>query len=110
MPESKAKPVAVVTGVGPGLGASLARRFASEYAVAIIARRVDYLHSLATEIRGTGATVLDVPADIGVRAEVEAAFKTIRAELGAPEVLLYNAGGGTWGTIAEVTPEQYEAS
>ncbi len=38
MKESKAKPVAVVIGVGPGLGASLARRFAKEYAVAINAR------------------------------------------------------------------------
>lgn len=102
--------VAVVTGVGPGLGASIARRFATEYAVAIIARRADYLRSLATEIRGSGGTVLEVPGDIGKREQVEAAFKKIRAELGAPELLLYNAGGGTWGTITEVTPEQYEDS
>ena len=37
------KPVAVVTGVGPGLGASLVRRFAPIYAVAMLARRADYL-------------------------------------------------------------------
>ena len=39
----QSKPVAVVTGVGPGLGAALARRFAADYAVAILARRS--LHS-----------------------------------------------------------------
>ncbi len=37
------KPVAVVTGVGPGLGASLVRRFAATYAVAMLARKADYL-------------------------------------------------------------------
>ncbi|HUA35416.1 MAG TPA: SDR family NAD(P)-dependent oxidoreductase [Candidatus Binataceae bacterium] len=109
MAETKKK-VAVITGVGPGLGAALARRFASEYAIAILARRAEYLHSLAEEIRRTGATVLELPADIGKRDQVEAAFKKIRAELGAPDVLLYNAGGGAWGTIAEVTPEQFEES
>ena len=103
-----AKQVAVVVGVGPGLGASLARRFAQGYKVAIIARKAEYLQSLAGELRATGGQVLEVPSDIGNRAQVEAAFKSIREQLGSPEVLLYNAGNGTWGTITEITPEQYE--
>ena len=49
MAEAKQIPVAAVVGVGPGLGASLARRFAQEYAVAIIARKAEYLKSLAAE-------------------------------------------------------------
>lgn len=102
--------VAVITGVGPGLGASLARRFAQGgYAVAINARRADYLRSLAEEIRATGGQVLEVPADMGDRTQVEAAFKTIREQLGSPEILLYNAGSGAMGTIIDMTPEQYEA-
>ena len=108
MAEAKQVPVAVVVGVGPGLGASLARRFAQGYKVAIIARKAEYLQSLAGEIRATGGQVLEVPADIGNRAQVEAAFKSIREQLGPPEVLLYNAGSGTWGTITDITPEQYE--
>lgn len=108
MAETKQAPVAVVVGVGPGLGASLARRFAQGYAVAITARNAQYLQSLAGEIRATGGQVLEVPADIGDRAQVEAAFKMIRERLGPPEVLLYNAGSGTWGTVADITPEQYE--
>ena len=72
---AESKKVAVITGVGPGLGASLARRFAQGgYAVAINARRADYLHTLAEEIRATGGQVLEVPADMGDRAQVEAAF------------------------------------
>jgi NAD(P)-dependent dehydrogenase (short-subunit alcohol dehydrogenase family) len=103
------KKVAVVTGVGPGLGASLARRFAESYAVAIIARKADYLKGLAGEIRGSGATVLDLTCDVGDRTQVTEAFCKIRAELGEPEVLLYNAGSGTFGTITDITPDQYEA-
>ena len=108
MAESQQVPVAAVLGVGPGLGAALARRFARGYAVAINARSAEYLYSLAAEIRAAGGQVLEVPADIGDRAQVEAAFKLIRERLGPPEVLLYNAGSGTWGTIADITPEQYE--
>jgi NAD(P)-dependent dehydrogenase (short-subunit alcohol dehydrogenase family) len=44
------------------------------------------------------------------RAQVEAAFAAIREQLGAPAVLLYNIGSGVWGTVTEITPEQYEDS
>lgn len=108
MAEATQVSVAVVVGVGPGLGASLARRFAQGYKVAIMARKAEYLQSLAGEIRAAGGQVLEVPTDIGDRAQVEAAFKLIRERLGPPEVLLYNAGSGTWGTLADITPEQYE--
>src|SRR5260370_29869468 len=103
------QPVAVVTGVGPGLGAALVRRFAATYAVAILARKADYLKSLAGEIRKSGATVIDLPCDVRDPAQITEAFRRIRSNLGEPEVLLYNAGTGTFGTITEITPEQYEA-
>ena len=110
MASSKGKPVAFVTGAGPGLGASLARRFAKEYAVAINARRAGSLESIASEIRASGGEVLEVPGDVGDRAAVEAAFRTVRDRLGPPDVLLYNAGSGKWGTVSEITPEQFEQS
>jgi NAD(P)-dependent dehydrogenase (short-subunit alcohol dehydrogenase family) len=108
MAESKSKPVAVVIGAGPGLGASLARRFAREYAVAIAARGADYLRKLASEIRQEGGEALEVQADAGERAQVAAAFKSIRERLGEVDVLLYNAGAGPFGSIADVSPEQFE--
>jgi NADP-dependent 3-hydroxy acid dehydrogenase YdfG len=110
MAETKNRGVAVVVGVGPGTGAALARRFAQGYAVAMIARSADYLHTLGDEIRATGAKVLEAPADVGNVSQAAAAFASIRDKLGDPDVLLYNAGSGTWGTILEITPEQYEAN
>ena len=110
MSGSKDRPVALVTGAGPGLGASLVRRFAKEYAVAINARNAAYVQSLASEIREAGGVALEAPGDIGDRAQVAAAFRSIRERLGPPEVLLYNAGSGNWGTVTEITPDQFEQS
>ena len=57
------KPVAVVVGVGPGLGAALARRYASEgYAVAALARRGDALDEATSGIADCRNFVCD-PTD-----------------------------------------------
>ena len=109
MDNQQKKPVAVVTGVGPGLGASLVRRFAPTYAVAMLARKADYLKAFAREIRQGGATVLELSCDVSLTTQISDAFRAIRKDLGEPEVLLYNAGSGTFGAITEITPEQYEA-
>jgi NAD(P)-dependent dehydrogenase (short-subunit alcohol dehydrogenase family) len=110
MADSKQQRVAFLTGAGPGLGASLARRFAKEYAVAINARNESFVQSLAAEIRAAGGVGLDVPGDIGDRDQVAGMFRSIRERLGPPDVLLYNAGSGAFGTVTEITPEQFEAS
>jgi len=103
-------PVAVIVGVGPGTGAALARRFAKGYRVGLIARSNDYLKELGSEIRAAGGEALETPTDVGNFSEVATAFAAIREQLGNPQVLLYNAGSGVWGTIIEITPEQYEAA
>jgi NAD(P)-dependent dehydrogenase (short-subunit alcohol dehydrogenase family) len=110
MQMAQEKPVAIVTGVGPGLGAALVRRFANDYAVAMIARNGDYLKSLAGEVGAQGGRAVAFPADVGDRGKLETAFKQIREQLGDAEVLLYNAGSGNFGNILEISPEQYETS
>jgi len=110
MADSKKRRVAFLTGAGPGLGASLARRFAKEYAVAINARNESFVESLAGEVRASSGTALEVPGDIGDRDQVAGMFRSIRERLGPPDVLLYNAGSGAFGTVTEITPEQFEAS
>jgi NAD(P)-dependent dehydrogenase (short-subunit alcohol dehydrogenase family) len=108
MAETQTRSVAVVMGVGPGLGAALARRFAEKYAVAINARRPDYLRTLAAEVRGRGGVALEVAGDVGNPEHVANAFKLIRGQLGEPEVLLFNAAAGPFGNVNEVTAEQFE--
>ena len=101
------KPVCAVVGVGPGNGAALARRFAREgYAVALLARSRETSEALATELGDAKAYACDVADE----ASVNATFAAIRADLGEVDVVAYNAGSGTWGTIDDLTPEAFEAS
>jgi NAD(P)-dependent dehydrogenase (short-subunit alcohol dehydrogenase family) len=102
--------VAAVIGVGPGLGAALARRFAKGYAVAVNARNPEYLKSLGDEIRTEGGHSLEVPADVSDRGQVAAAFKAIRTSLGSPGVLIYNAGAGPFGSLGEISADEFEYS
>jgi NAD(P)-dependent dehydrogenase (short-subunit alcohol dehydrogenase family) len=101
------KPVCVVTGVGPGTGLAVARRFAAGgYAVAMMARSVDALAGFARETPGTHP----IPADVSDAASVEAAFARVRRELGAPRVLVHNAGNAVFGAVLDVTPAQFETA
>src|SRR6266571_473420 len=110
MAESTQLPVAVVVGVGPGLGAALARRFAEGYAVALLARGEEYLATLAQEIASAGGRALAVPADVSRAEQITAAFDTIRRELGVPEALLYNAAMRPFGRLMETKPSTFETT
>jgi len=95
-------PVAVVTGVGPGTGAAIARRFArGGYAVAMLARNRDRLGSLQREIPNSRA----YPCDVSDEAQLDATIDAVRAELGAPKVLVHNAVGGAFGNFMEIDPK-----
>ena len=98
----KKNPVAVVTGVGPGTGAAIARRFArGGYAVAMLARNRDRLASLEREIASSHAYQCDVTNE----AQLDATIEAIRADLGAPKVLVHNAVGGAFGNFMEIDPK-----
>ncbi|HEY6006314.1 MAG TPA: SDR family NAD(P)-dependent oxidoreductase [Anaeromyxobacter sp.] len=101
------KPVCAVIGVGPGNGAAIARRFGREgYAVALVARTPGALQDLAREIDGSRA----YPCDASDPAALEATLKAIQRDLGEVDVLVYNAGSGSWGTVEEITPAAFEAA
>ena len=102
---------AVISGVGPGLGASLARRFAREgFAVGLLARSPDYIGSLADELNEGGANALAISTDITQPNQVADSFAEIRKQLGAVDVLVNHAGNAAWKTFADLTPEEFEQS
>lgn len=99
--------VVVVAGAGPGIGASLARRFAAEgHPVALLARSKDRADALAAEIPGARAYACDVAE----AASVEACFAAIGAEMGEVGTLLFNAGTGVFADVETITAAQFEAS
>ena len=100
---------AAILGVGPGLGAAVARRFAREgFAVALMARREESVAGVREEIEGAGGTALPVSADATDPASVAAAFDEVRSNLGAPEVFVYNAGAFQMGGILDLSPEKFD--
>ena len=99
---NQTSPVAVVTGVGPGTGAAVVRRFArGGYAVAMLARDRDRLTLLERAIALSRA----YPCDVTDEAQLNATLEAIRAELGAPKVLIHNAVGGAFGNFMEIDPQ-----
>lgn len=99
------KPLAIVTGVGPGTGSAVARRFAEGgYRVALLARTAERLQALAGELPDAVA----VPCDVSDAAGLQATVADLIARFGAPRAVVHNAVGGAFGTFREVTAETLE--
>lgn len=89
--------VAVVTGAGRGIGRLISRRFAAEGAkVALLSRGEGPLREVEAELRDAGAKVAAIALDVADRAQVDSAFAQVRAELGAPQILVNCAQ--SWGS------------
>lgn len=101
------RPVCAVVGVGEGNGAALARAFSDAgMAVALLARRLDFISKLAASLPEARAYACDA-ADA---ASVAEAFARVRSELGDPTTLIYNAGSGVWGDVESISLESFEAA
>lgn len=101
------KPVCVIVGVGEGNGAAFAIKFSQEgYYLVLLARSGSFIHKLASDLGDSTA----YECDVSDKSNVEQTFQRIKKEIGAPDVVIYNAGSGTWGTIEEITPEMFESS
>ena len=95
--------VAIVVGVGPGLGTALVNRFAEGgMAVAAVSRsgRIPATGKSAAAIRGYAC-------DATVATQVEALFARVTAELGPPEVVIFNVGTWDRAGILEISEELF---
>lgn len=94
-------PVCLVTGVGPGTGAAVARHFAKEgYAVAALARNAERLEALSLESPGVHA----FPCDVSSADALARTCEDLAAQLGPPTVVVHNAVGAGWGNFLDIDP------
>ena len=96
--------VTLITGASAGIGAELARIFASKgYRVALTARRADRLNTLAAEIKARGgAAPIIIPCDLqqpDAGSKIAAALTAAGVEV---EYLVNNAGFGLFGGAIEL--------
>lgn len=93
---SAPRPVALIIGMGPGLSAALAQRFAEAgYAIAGFARSPDKSAALAAAMAEKGQKLDLRAADVGDFAMLCSAIRAVEVELGPIEVLIYNAYSAT---------------
>lgn len=98
------KPVCIITGVGPGTGSALVRRFAKDYRVAMIARDRERLLGIAEDVPDTRAWSCNV-ADAEAFSDT---LEAIAAEYGPARVVIHNAVGGGMVDILELEPRILE--
>ena len=93
------------------MGMALARRFGREGAtVALVARRPEALAAYVADLGALGIEARGFPADVGDEASLRAAFAAVRAELGDPDVVLYNASLNPAGGPSEVSVGDVESA
>lgn len=107
--ESLQGKIAIVTGAGKGIGKAIAIALAKEgVQVGLIARTSKDLEAVAAEITALGVKAAFAVADISSITEVNKAVESIQSELGNTDILINNAGTGTFGKFLELSPEQWE--
>lgn len=103
--------VAVVVGVGAGLGASLGRRFADAgMKVALAARSEATTGPLTTAINNAGGTARSYPTDSSDEAAVGDLFGQVESDLGAPDLVVFNTGSYGRTSVIETSAKDFEAN
>lgn len=98
------KPVCAVIGIGPKNGEAFAREFSDKgYALALLSRSTELSEKLAAELGDARA----YSCDASDPDSIASAFAQIADDLGSVDVLIYNAGSGSWKTVEDVTVEDF---
>jgi NAD(P)-dependent dehydrogenase (short-subunit alcohol dehydrogenase family) len=101
--------VALVAGVGEGLGGAIARRFArGGHPTALVARSAERLARIAADIRAAGGRAVPCPADLRDEAAVGKLFDEVETTLGPIEVAVFNTGANYRASILETPADMFE--
>lgn len=109
-PTSKAW--AVVAGVGPGTGATVARKFSLQYPVALLARNPDNYEPFVKEINNAGGKAIGISTDVSDANSIKNAFQKIESEFGSHgcAAAIFNASGRFFRkSVLELTEEEFTA-
>ena len=101
--------IALITGGSGGLGRALARAFSGRgHPVVIIGRGRERLGPVAEEIARNGGQVLALPCDITRREQLKSLAERISAAMGAPQILINNAGIARAASFVEMRDELWD--
>ncbi|KAE8153090.1 hypothetical protein BDV25DRAFT_169455 [Aspergillus avenaceus] len=106
------KPLAIIAGVGPGTGASIAHRFAQMYTVILLSRTSSSFESVVESTNATGGEALGINADLSDSTSVKSAFNSIHERFPTPPLAaaVFNSSGGyTRKPFLELTEEDLSA-
>lgn len=107
--ESLQGKVALVTGAGKGIGRAVAVALAHEGVhVGLLARTETQLRELAAELQALGVKTAVAPADVADIDAVNAAVAGIARQLGPIDILINNAGIGSFARFLEMEPADWE--
>lgn len=73
---------AVIAGAGAGTGAAIARRFAKQYPVFLLARSPDSYNATVEEIKASGGQAYGISANITDKGDVTRVFEEVQQEIG----------------------------
>jgi 3-oxoacyl-[acyl-carrier protein] reductase len=107
--ESLKGKTALVTGAGKGIGKAITLALAAEGVhVGLIARTEKDIENVSEAAKARGVQASYATADISNRTAVESAVEKITGELGPIDILINNAGTGTFGKFLDLDPEVWE--
>lgn len=106
-------PFAIVAGVGPGIGASVARRLAQAYPVVLLARRQASFEQVMRDIHKDGGRAITIIADVSREDDIVAAIRKASQELRSTSIAMavFNASGPfSRKSFRDITAAEFEAS
>ena len=101
--------VALVAGVGEGLGGAIARRFArGGHPTVLVARNADRLARIAAGIEAAGGRGIAYVADLREESAVAKLFDDVEAEIGPIDVAVFNTGANYRASILDTPADMFE--
>ena len=98
---------ALITGASGGIGYELAKLFARDrHNLVLVARSIDKLTQVATELRPSGLTIKTIALDLAAPPAPKFLFDQLQREGIAVDILVNNAGYGVYGDFAQIPEEE----